>query len=97
MNKYFKSWYFWATHSRLDPMVKAAKTLKSHIANILTYAKHKVTNAIGESINSKIEKMKRLACGYRNRGHYRTAILFHCGGLYLYPQRKQLEGQIFAA
>jgi transposase len=97
MEKYFKRWYFWATHSRLEPMIKAAKTLQSHITNILTYAKHKVTNAIGESINSKIEKMKRLACGYRNRAHYRTAILFHCGGLDLYPQRKQVAFQILAS
>lgn len=96
MGKYFKRWYFWATHSRLEPMVKAAKSLQAHITNILTYAKHKVTNAIGESINSKIEKMKRLACGYRNREHYRIAILFHCGGLNLYPQRKQIAFQILA-
>jgi hypothetical protein len=25
-----KSWYFWATHSRLPPMIKAAKTVKRH-------------------------------------------------------------------
>lgn len=97
MEKFFKRWYFWATHSRLDPMIAAAKTLKSHIANILTYAKHKVTNAVGESINSKIEKMKRLACGYRNRCHYRTAILFHCGGLNLYPKRTQAAFQILTS
>ena len=23
-----KKWYFWATHSRLEPMIKAAKTIK---------------------------------------------------------------------
>jgi len=97
MEKFFKRWYFWATHCRLKPMIAAAKTLQSHVANILTYAKHKVTNAIGESINSKIEKMKRLACGYRNRDHYRTAILFHCGGLDLYPRRRNIALQIFAS
>jgi transposase len=86
MKKYFTQWYFWATHCRLKPMIAAAKTLKAHLDNILTYAKHRVTNAIGESINSKIEKMKRLACGFRNREHYRMAILFHCGGLDLYPR-----------
>ena len=25
---YLKKWYFWATHSRLDPIIKAAKTIK---------------------------------------------------------------------
>ena len=28
MRNYFKRWYFWATHSRLEPVKKAAKTLK---------------------------------------------------------------------
>jgi hypothetical protein len=61
------SFHFWATHSQLAPIVDAAKTLKNHLLDILTYERHKITNAIGESINSNIEKMKRLACGYRNR------------------------------
>lgn len=26
-----------------------------------------------------------MACGFRNREHFRTAIYFHCGGLELYP------------
>lgn len=86
MRKYFKRWYFWATHSRLAPMKKAAKTLKVHLDNIVTYAKNRITNALGESINAKIEKVKRLACGFRNRSHYRTAIYFHCGGLELFPK-----------
>jgi transposase len=86
MRNYFKRWYFWATHSRLQPIKKAAKTLKAHIDNIVTYARHRITNALGESINGKIEKVKRMACGFRNRSHYRTAIYFHCGGLDLFPK-----------
>jgi len=84
--KYFKAWYFWATHSRLKPMIEAAKTLKRHLANIMTYFKHRITNATAEGINSKIQTIKLMACGYRNRAHYRTAIYFHCGGLDLYPR-----------
>lgn len=97
MRKYFDKWYFWATHSRIKPVIKAAKTLKNHIENIVTYAKHRITNALGESLNSKIEKVKRLACGFRNREHYRTAIYFHCGGLELYPMRKGIALQIIGA
>lgn len=90
MRDYFDKWYFWATHSRIEPVKKAAKTLKNHIDNIVTYAKHHITNALGESINAKIEKFKRMACGFRNRAHYRIAIYFHCGGLdlYTYPPVK---------
>lgn len=85
MRKYFEKWYFWATHSRIAPVNAAAKTLKTHINNIVTYATHQITNALGESINAKIEKVKRMACGFRNRDNYKTAIYFHCGGLDLYP------------
>jgi transposase len=84
--KYFTAWYFWATHSRLEPMIKAAKTLKRHLPNLLTYFKHGITNATSEAINSKIQMVKLMACGYRNREHYKTAILFHCGGLDLDPR-----------
>jgi transposase len=84
--KYFTAWYFWATHSRLAPMIAAAKTLKRHLTNLLTYFKHWITNATTEGINSKIQTLKLMACGYRNREHYKTAILFHCGGLDLYPR-----------
>ena len=84
--KHFAAWYFWATHSRLPPMIKAAKTLKRHLPNLLTYFTHWITNATSEGINSKIQTIKLMACGYRNREHYKTAILFHCGGLDLYPR-----------
>ncbi len=86
--KFFKRWYFWATHSRLRPIIEAAKTIKRHLDNILTYLKHRITNALSEALNAQVEKIKRMACGYRNREHYRTAIYFHCGGLDLYPKMK---------
>ena len=90
--KYFKRWYFWATHSRLKPMIKAAKTLKSHLPNILTYFKHLITNSVTEGLNSKIQTIKQMACGFRNREHYRKAILFHCGGLDLYARTSSETG-----
>lgn len=82
---FFRRWYFWATHSRLSPMIGAAKTLKRHLPNIMTYFKHRVSNAMVEGLNSKIQMVKEMACGFRNRDHYKTAIYFHCGGLALYP------------
>lgn len=84
-DKHWQRWYFWATHSRLAPMIKAARTLKAHLANVMTFFTHRITNAVAEGINSKIQTIKQMACGYRNRDNFRTAILFHCGGLSLYP------------
>ena len=97
MRRFFNDWHRWVAHSRLTPMIEAAKTLKAHLENIVTYANHRITNALGESLNSKIEKVKRMACGYRNRAHYRLAIFFHCGGLNMYPQRSSVQMQIIPA
>ena len=66
-------------------MIAVAKMLAKHIDNILTYLKHRVTNAVSEGINSKIQQIKSVARGFRNFGNYRTAILFYCGRLDMYP------------
>lgn len=82
---YWKRWYFWATHSRLEPVIKAAKTIFRHIDNVLTYFEHRITNATSEGLNSKIQGIKKQAYGFRNKENFKTAIYFHCGGLELYP------------
>src|SRR5438094_746213 len=48
----------------------------------------RVINATAEGLNRKIRMVKEMACGFRNREHYKTAIYFHCGGLDLYPDWK---------
>lgn len=83
--KFWKQWYFWATHSRLASMKVAAETIRRHIDNIVTYYQHPVTNAMSEGLNSKIQKIKTMACGFRNIENFKTSIYFHCGGLDLYP------------
>lgn len=82
---FFEKWYFWATHSRLKPIIKVAKIIKNHIDNILTYLHHQITNAKAEGLNSKIQSIKSAARGFRNFENYRTAILFYCGRLVLHP------------
>ena len=83
--RFWKSWYFWATHSRLVPVISAAKKLRRHVAALLNYFRCPITNAQAEGLNGRIETIKRLARGYRNLEHFKTAILFHCGGLDLQP------------
>jgi len=83
---HFAWWYRWATHSRLEPIIEKAQMMKRHLPNILTYLKHKITNATSESINSKIEWIKYTARGFRNWINFRTSIYFHCGGLDLSPK-----------
>lgn len=83
---FFKRWYWWATHSRLAPIIKVARMLKRHLENILTYLTHRITNAVTEGLNAKIQWIKFGAGGFRNRDSFKTAILFHCGGLDLEPR-----------
>ncbi|MGD0839169.1 MAG: transposase [Polyangia bacterium] len=40
---------------------------------------------MSEGLNSKIQTIKQMACGFRNREHFKTAIYFHCGGPHLHP------------
>lgn len=82
---FFKKWYFWATHSKLKPVIEVAKMLTRHLTGILSYLKHHITNAVTEGLNSKIQNIKSNARGFRNFANYRIAILFHCGKMNLYP------------
>ncbi len=85
--RHWRRWYFWATHSRLEPVLKVAKMVHRHLDNVLTYFKHRITNAASEGLNSKIQTIKQMACGFRNPEHFKIAIYFHCGGLDLYPSQ----------
>ena len=82
---FFKKWFWWATHSRLEPIRQAAHTIKNHWEGVVNAIVHKVSNACTEGLNSKLETIKRDACGFRSKERFRIAALFHCGGLKLYP------------
>ena len=84
-----KAWLAWtalASRSRLEPMVRAARMVRTHLEGILNAVVLRTTNAAAESMNARIQRIKRMACGYRNRERFRNAILFHLGGLDLYPR-----------
>ena len=57
--RYWRQWYFWATHSRLKPVIQVARMIKSHLANVLTYCDYFLTNATSEGLNSKIQTVKK--------------------------------------
>jgi transposase len=75
----------WMARCRLEPMVKVGRMVKEYLWGILNAIVHRVTNAISESINATIQKVKARACGFRNRARFRIAILFHRGGLSMLP------------
>jgi len=76
----------WMSRSRLQPMVKVARTIRRHLWGIVNAITLNATNADLESVNAKIQALKKRACGFRNRDRFRDSILFHCGDLDLYPR-----------
>lgn len=83
--RFFQDWSAWVKETGLKPMIKVAEMLERHLENLLTYLRHRITNAVSEGLNSKIQSIKAAARGFRNFKNYRTRILFFCGKLSLYP------------
>lgn len=65
--RHWKFWYYWATHSRLKPVVDAARMVERHLDNVLTYFDHRITNATAEGLNSKIQTIKKTPAAIATR------------------------------
>jgi len=63
---FLKQWYWWATHSRLDPIIRAAKTIKNHWDGVLNWFSSRITTGLLEGFNSLIQAAKARARGYRS-------------------------------
>ena len=61
--RHWRRWYFWATHSRLTPVIQVANLVRRHLPNILTYYEHPITNAVSEGLNGKIQAIKKTLMG----------------------------------
>lgn len=83
--KLFWRWYRWVIRTRLEPMKRVARMLARRLDNIVTYVTHPITNAVSESMNSRIQWVRYTARGHRNLRNFMTAIYFFCGGLDLAP------------
>lgn len=82
----YKQWYGWAIRSRIEPIKKAARMIKKHLWGLQNWFQHRITNAVSEGLNSRIQSIKSAARGFRNFSNYRTRILFYCGKLDLRPE-----------
>jgi len=78
---YLNKWYFWATHSRLEPVIKCAKTIKAHWNGVTNYIKTRMNNGILEGINSVIQSAKRSARGFKSTHNFITTIYLRAGKL----------------
>lgn len=79
----------WISRCRLKPMIKVGKMIRRYFWGIMNAIKMKINNSMLEAKNSKIQKIKRMACGFRNRERFKNTILFHLGGLDIMPVSTQ--------
>ena len=78
---FLKKWYFWATHSRLEPMIEAARTVKRHWDGILRWFDSKIANGLIEGINSLVQAAKAKARGYRSMRNLKAIVYLLAGKL----------------
>jgi transposase len=78
---FLKKWYFWATHSRLEPMIEAAHTVKRHWDGILRWFDSKIANGLIEGINSLVQAAKAKARGYRSTRNLKAIVYLLAGKL----------------
>jgi len=81
----WKKLLWWISHCRIPEMIKAGKTIKNYFWGIINAIRLKTSNGMVEAKNNCVQRIKRMACGFRNRDRFRTAILFHLGKLDLFP------------
>jgi len=78
---YLRKWYYWATHSQLDPIIQAAKTIKRHWDGIVQWYESKINNGILEGLNSVIQAAKSKARGYKTFKNYKIIAYLLTGKL----------------
>ena len=82
---FFDNWFDDVVSSQNLHLIKVANMFKSHWLGIKNYIQHRITNAVAESLNSRIQQLKVKAKGFNSADAFRTAILFHFGKLHMYP------------
>ena len=78
---HLKRWYFWATHSRLQPIIDAAHTVKRHWDGILRWFRSNIANGLIEGINSLVQAAKAKARGYRSKRNLIAMVYLIAGKL----------------
>lgn len=78
---YLKRWYFWATHSRLKPVIEVAKSIKRYWTGVISFTLSRITNGVVEGLNSKIKTAMKRAYGFKHVTYLRTIVYLVAGKL----------------
>lgn len=79
--KKFTEWLSWASRSRLEPMVKAARTVRKHFKGILAYFETGYTTSMSEGFNNKARLVTRRAYGFHSAAAFLAMIDLTCPGI----------------
>jgi transposase len=83
--KYLDRWFWWATHSRMEPMRDFAWMLRRHEEGILAYFDHRIDNGAVEAMNNNAKAISHRARGFRSEKAFTLAMLHCLGNLELPP------------
>lgn len=78
-------WLAWASRSKLEPFIKAARTVRKHKDGILAYIETRLTNGIVEGFNNKLRMIMRRAFGFHSADALIAMLFLCCGGVNLSP------------
>ena len=78
---FIKKWCSRVKKTRLHALKKFAPMVERHLNGLLNYFVSRLTNALCEGFNSKIQQIKTASRGFRSFQNYRTRILFFLGDL----------------
>ena len=78
-------WFWWATHSRLQPMRDFAGMLRKRMDDVLNYIDLRIDNGAVEGLNNKAKVVSHRCNGFRTAKSYIMA-LYHCLGDLPEPQ-----------
>lgn len=80
-DKLLRKWYFWATHSRIEPIKEAAYTIQRHWEGVVNWIDYKISNGILEGFNSIFQAAKNKARGYQRSDTIKAVIYLLTGKL----------------
>jgi len=76
-----RKWYFWATHSRIEPIKQAAYTIQRHWNGVVNWIFYRISNGILEGFNSIFQAAKAKARGYKRTDTIKAIIYLLTGKL----------------
>ncbi len=70
-----------ATHSRLEPMIDLARTIKRYWDGVLLFVQSRISNGVIEGLINKIKIAMRRAYGFKRLKYLKTVIYLVAGDL----------------